>query len=81
MDGPGSADADRDAHGAHCSECLTVYEPEWGDPRGAIPPGTPFENLPVEWTCPVCGAAKDAYETGAMPPAPGGKGTNHEHAA
>ncbi len=25
-------------------------------------PGTPFENLPDNWVCPVCGVAKDQFE-------------------
>ncbi|HBE44222.1 MAG TPA: rubredoxin [Deltaproteobacteria bacterium] len=24
--------------------------------------GKPFEKLPESWTCPVCGAPKDAFE-------------------
>jgi len=24
--------------------------------------GVPFEQLPEDWTCPVCGAPKDAFE-------------------
>jgi len=44
-----------------CQICGYVYDPEKGDPDGQIPPGTPFENLPVSWICPVCGAAKDQF--------------------
>ena len=28
------------------------------DPDGGIPPGTPFEDIPSDWFCPVCGARK-----------------------
>ena len=28
----------------------------------SIPPGTPFEQLPDDWTCPDCGAAKSDFE-------------------
>ena len=45
-----------------CSVCGWVYDPELGDEQGGIKPGTPFEQLPEDWTCPVCGAAKDAFE-------------------
>jgi rubredoxin len=24
--------------------------------------GTPFDQLPDDWTCPVCGASKDDFE-------------------
>jgi len=32
-----------------------------GDRKGKIPPGTPFEELPNDWRCPVCGASKKAF--------------------
>ena len=38
-----------------------IYDPEVGDPDGGIAPGTPFEKIPDEWVCPVCGATKDFY--------------------
>jgi len=25
-------------------------------------PGTAFEDIPDDWVCPVCGAAKDQFE-------------------
>jgi hypothetical protein len=28
-----------------------VYDPAIGDPDRGITPGTPFENLPDDWTC------------------------------
>jgi len=45
-----------------CSVCGYIYDPEYGDPDGGIVPGTPFENIPDEWVCPVCGASKDQFE-------------------
>ncbi len=45
-----------------CSVCGYVYDPSVGDPENGIPAGTPFENLPAEWVCPVCGATKDQFE-------------------
>ena len=33
-----------------------------GDADSGIPPGTPFEKLPDDWKCPVCGATKDSFE-------------------
>jgi flavin reductase (DIM6/NTAB) family NADH-FMN oxidoreductase RutF/rubredoxin len=45
-----------------CSVCGYIYDPEAGDTESGIPPGTPFEKLPEGWTCPVCGADKDAFE-------------------
>jgi flavin reductase (DIM6/NTAB) family NADH-FMN oxidoreductase RutF/rubredoxin len=45
-----------------CSVCGYVYDPELGDPDGGIKPGTPFEQIPDGWVCPVCGASKDQFE-------------------
>jgi rubredoxin len=45
-----------------CVVCGYIYDPELGDPDGGVAPGTAFENLPDEWTCPVCGATKDMFE-------------------
>ncbi len=45
-----------------CSVCGWVYEPEIGDPDGGITSGTPFEEIPDDWVCPVCGAAKSDFE-------------------
>ena len=44
-----------------CSVCGYIYNPELGDPDGHIKPGTPFEKLPDDWVCPVCGASKDQF--------------------
>lgn len=44
-----------------CGVCGYVYDPEKGDSEGNIPAGTPFEKLPDDWTCPVCGAAKSEF--------------------
>jgi rubredoxin len=45
-----------------CTVCGYIYDPEAGDPDNGIAPGTPFEKLPDDWTCPVCGASKDQFE-------------------
>ncbi len=45
-----------------CSVCGYIYDPSQGEPERGIPPGTPFENLPESYTCPVCGATKDMFE-------------------
>ncbi len=45
-----------------CSVCGYTYDPAKGDPDGGIAPNTPFEDLPDDWVCPVCGAAKDLFE-------------------
>ena len=44
-----------------CNVCGYVYDPEAGDSTQSVAPGTPFENLPDDWTCPECGAGKDEF--------------------
>jgi rubredoxin len=45
-----------------CSVCGYIYDPATGDPDNGIKPGTPFDKLPDDWTCPQCGVAKDQFE-------------------
>jgi rubredoxin len=45
-----------------CTVCDHVYDPALGDPDTGIPPGTPFEKLPEDWSCPDCGATKADFE-------------------
>jgi rubredoxin len=45
-----------------CTVCGYVYDPQLGDSDGGIKPGTPFEQLPDGWSCPVCGAGKSDFE-------------------
>ena len=45
-----------------CMVCGYVYDPEQGDSEADIAAGTPFENLPEDWVCPVCGAGKSEFE-------------------
>jgi len=45
-----------------CQVCGYVYDPEAGDPDNDVEPGTPFEELPADWVCPICGAGKDQFE-------------------
>jgi rubredoxin len=30
--------------------------------EGGIVPGTPFEEIPYDWVCPLCGVGKDDFE-------------------
>lgn len=41
--------------------CKYVYDPEVGNPKRGIPPGTSFADLPEDWTCPFCGAGKKSF--------------------
>ena len=35
---------------------------ERGDPLGDIPPGTAWDEIPDDWRCPECGAAKSDFD-------------------
>lgn len=45
-----------------CIICGYTYDPELGDPDKGIPPGTAFEDLPDDYTCPICSAGKDFFK-------------------
>ena len=38
-----------------CTVCGYVYDPKEND-------NVAFENLPEDWTCPLCGVGKDMFE-------------------
>ena len=44
-----------------CSICGFTYNPEEGDPSSGIPGGTPFNDLPDDYKCPICNAGKDYF--------------------
>lgn len=41
-----------------CSVCGYIYDEAKGIPEAGIAPGTTWEDLPEDWVCPLCGAAK-----------------------
>ena len=45
-----------------CVICGYIYDPAEGDPDSGIAPGTSFEDIPNDWTCPVCGVGKEHFE-------------------
>lgn len=45
-----------------CTACGYIYDPAEGDPDSGIPKGTPFEQLPEDWVCPLCSVGKDQFE-------------------
>ena len=44
-----------------CSICGYIYDPDDGDPHAGITPGTLFEDIPDDWTCPICGVTKKDF--------------------
>ena len=45
-----------------CLICGWIYDEAAGDPEHDIAPGTPWEAVPMNWTCPECGARKEDFE-------------------
>lgn len=45
-----------------CLTCGHVYDESDGDPESGIAAGTRFEDLPLSWRCPDCGARKEDFE-------------------
>ena len=44
-----------------CDVCGYVYDPAEGDVDNGVAAGTPFEKIPEDWLCPVCGAGKEDF--------------------
>ena len=45
-----------------CTLCGYVYNQKDGDESNDISPNTPWEALPNDWECPICGASKEDFE-------------------
>jgi rubredoxin len=45
-----------------CTVCGYIYDPKKGDSASSIAPGTAFEDLPGDWTCPECGVGKEMFK-------------------
>ena len=45
-----------------CLICGFIYDEKIGIPNDGIAPGTRWEEVPMNWTCPDCGARKEDFE-------------------
>jgi rubredoxin len=45
-----------------CLICGFIYDEAEGLPEDGIAPGTRWEDLPPNWSCPECGARKEDFE-------------------
>ncbi|MBK9117970.1 MAG: rubredoxin [Betaproteobacteria bacterium] len=45
-----------------CLICGFIYDEVAGAPDDGIAPGTRWEDVPPNWTCPECGARKEDFE-------------------
>ena len=44
-----------------CDACGYVYDEATGEPDEGIAPGTTWDDLPGDFTCPYCGAGKNEF--------------------
>ena len=45
-----------------CVQCGFEYDEAKGWPEDGIAPGTRWDDIPEDWSCPDCGAAKTDFE-------------------
>lgn len=45
-----------------CTVCGYIYDEAMGDPEHGLAPGTRWEDVPDDWTCPDCGAGKGDFD-------------------
>lgn len=45
-----------------CTVCGYIYDPAEGDPDNGVAPGTAWQEVPEDWTCPECFVGKDEFE-------------------
>jgi rubredoxin len=45
-----------------CLICGWIYDEAEGCADDGIAPGTKWDDVPMNWTCPECGARKDDFE-------------------
>ena len=46
----------------YCLICGWIYDEAVGWPEDGIAAGTKWDDIPMNWTCPECGARKDDFE-------------------
>jgi rubredoxin len=44
-----------------CGTCGFIYDEAAGLPNEEIPPGTRFEDIAEDWSCPDCGVGKTYF--------------------
>lgn len=44
-----------------CDVCGWTYDEAKGYPEGGIAPGTKWEEVPEDFTCPLCSVGKDMF--------------------
>lgn len=44
-----------------CNICGYVYDEKDGEKEQGVAPGTAWEDVPEDFTCPVCGVGKEEF--------------------
>lgn len=44
-----------------CEVCGYIYDPNRGSRQLCPAQGTPFEDIPEDWVCPLCGVGKEQF--------------------
>lgn len=52
-----------------CPDCLTVYDSRYGDESAGVVAGTPFEQVPDTYQCPLCECPKSSFKVMVIEPA------------
>jgi len=45
-----------------CLICGYIYDEALGDVEAGLAPGTLWDDVPLTWCCPDCGAVKEDFE-------------------
>ncbi len=45
-----------------CGTCGFIYDEAEGLPEDGFPPGTRWEDIPDDWSCPDCSMSKSQFE-------------------
>ncbi len=45
-----------------CVNCGYIYDPRKGDEGRGFKPETSFDELPEDWTCPICYSGKSSFD-------------------
>ena len=62
-----------------CLACGYIYEPTKGDSETEIAAGTAFEDIPLNWRCPVCGVRKKQFQNIGPAGKPSGFAENYRY--
>ncbi|MBM9538438.1 rubredoxin [Desulfobulbus alkaliphilus] len=57
----------KDMYQCQVSNCGYIYDPDKGNAKTNIPPGTAFKDIPDDWQCPFCGSSKKTFRPLAGP--------------